>query len=209
LLLTRRNGGTVSDAIGSAQFSRLAASDAAEVMSKVTGASVVDGKYVLIRGLGDRYANTLMNGIAMPSADPDRRAVQLDQFPSELLESIVTTKSFTPDQPGAFSGGSINLRTKSFPEQGFFSATVGLEYNSETTGKELLQADGLDEAPNVPAALPSRTAAEIAARGGNVEPAAVLDRATRAFGSAMLFPHTRKAPLDNGGGIAFGGRRTF
>src|SRR5690606_17463400 len=84
LLLTRRNGGAVSDAIGSAQFSRLAASDAAEVMSKVTGASVVDGKYVLIRGLGDRYANTLMNGIAMPSADPDRRAVQLDQFPSEL-----------------------------------------------------------------------------------------------------------------------------
>lgn len=209
LLIARQKSSAVSDAIGAAQFGRLAVGDAAEAMSKVTGASLVDGKYVLIRGLGDRYANTLMNGVAVPSADPDRRAVQMDQFPSDLLESIVTTKSFTPDQPGAFSGGSVNLRTKSFPEQLFLSFSVGIEAKENVAGEDLLSAPGLDEVPAVPATFPSRTQSEIAARRGNFGPAQELDRVTRAFGTDRMYPGLRSGDPDTSFAAAFGNRHAF
>ncbi|HEX2101362.1 MAG TPA: TonB-dependent receptor [Candidatus Synoicihabitans sp.] len=209
LLLTRQKSSTISDAIGGEQFGRLAVGDAAEAMSKVTGASLVDGKYVLIRGLGDRYANTLMNGVAVPTADPDKRAVQMDQFPADLIESIVTTKSFTPDQPGAFSGGSVNLETKSFPEQFFFSFSASLEVNSETTGKDMLHAPGLRAVPELPASIPVRTVAELAARQGDFGPARQLDAATRAFGGNSMYPGIRHAQPDASFTAAFGNRHEF
>ena len=155
LLKSRQRSISIGDAIGGEAFSRLGLGDAAEAMSKVTGASVVDGKYVYIRGLGDRYSNTLLNGASIPSADPDRQAVQMDQFPSDLLESISTSKSFTPDQPGSFSGGSVNIQTKSFPDHFFFKTGASVEYNSQTTGKDFYKtiqgvnwkADGIGDRP--------------------------------------------------------------
>jgi len=210
LLAARQKSVAVSDAIGREQFSRLAVGNAAEAMSKVTGASLVDGKYVLIRGLGDRYSNTLMNGVAVPSADPDKRAVQMDQFPSDLVESIVTTKSFTPDQPGAFSGGSVNLKTKSFPEQFFISLSTSVETNSNATGESLLRTSNSGvSAPALPATLPSRTLAEISARQGNFAPAEELDRATRLFDPAVVYPTAKKARPDLGFSSAVGNRHTF
>ena len=86
-------------------------------MEKVTGASVVGGKYVYVRGLGDRYSSTHLNGIELPTSDPDRKAVQFDLLPSALLDNIVTQKTFTPDKPGNFSGGLVNIGTKSYPDQ--------------------------------------------------------------------------------------------
>lgn len=210
LLAARQKASTVSDAISSDQFARLAVGDAAEALSKVTGASVVDGKYVLIRGLGDRYSNTLMNGVSVPSADPDKRAVQMDQFPADLIESIVTTKSFTPDQPGAFSGGSVNLKTKAFPEQLFVSVSGSVEYNTNTTGEDILVVQGGGgEAPDLPASLPNRTAATLAARQGDFGLAESLDQATKAFHPAGFFPTTRKADPDFGASVAFGNRLYF
>ena len=135
LLLSRQKSVSVSDAIASDEMSRLGIGDAAEALSKTPGTSIVDGKYVIIRGLGDRYTNTQMNGSSVPSADPDRRAVQMDQFPSDLIDSVTTLKSFTPDQPGAFSGGSVNIKTKSFPEAFLFSASLKAGYNDSVTGK--------------------------------------------------------------------------
>ena len=197
LLKSRQRSISIGDAIGGEAFSRLGLGDAAEAMSKVTGASVVDGKYVFIRGLGDRYSNTLLNGASIPSADPDRQAVQMDQFPSDLLESISTSKSFTPDQPGSFSGGSVNIRTKSFPEHFFLKTGASVELNSQATGKdfhESLQgvswkADGIGDRPrtNVPQdEIPqltgrSTTTAVGAAIAGDLSVAEKLDAITREF----------------------------
>ncbi|PAW67861.1 MAG: hypothetical protein B9S34_04110 [Opitutia bacterium Tous-C1TDCM] len=209
LLGARQKAIAVSDAIGSDQFSRLAVGNAAEALGKVTGASVVDGKYVLIRGLGDRYSNTLLNGAAVPSADPDKRAVQMDQFPSDLLDSITTTKSFTPEQPGAFSGGSVNVKTKSFAERFFVTVSLGATHNSNASGEEILVAPGnLGSVPAVSVLLPSRTQAELAARQGNFIPAEELDRATKLF-SAGMYPGREKAPLNTSGSLAFGNRHAW
>lgn len=210
LLSMRQRAAAVSDAIGGEQFGRLAVGNAAEAMSKVTGASVVGGKYVLIRGLGDRYANTLLNGTTVPSADPDKHAVQMDQFPGNLIDAITTTKSFTPDQPGSFSGGSVNLKTKVFPDEFFASIASSIEYNANATGRDLLESPARgDGAPELPAILPSRTSASLAARQGDFAPAEELDRATKAFAPGTIYPTTFRADPNVSLSASFGNRHEF
>lgn len=131
LLQARQFDINLQDSIGSEFFSRAGASDAADIMTKVTGASVVGGKYVIIRGLGDRYGNTLLNGLEVPSADPDRKTVQMDIFPSSVIDNIVTLKTFTPDKPGSFTGGLVDIKTKSFPEKPFVKLSIGTTFNPQ------------------------------------------------------------------------------
>ncbi len=134
LLRERARSIAISDAISATTFSRSGSGDAAAAMKKVTGASVVGGKYVYIRGLGDRYANTTLNGSALPSSDPDRKAFQLDLIPTALLDNIITTKTFTPDKPGDFSGGLIDVTTTSFPEQLTMQLSFSVTYDDQATG---------------------------------------------------------------------------
>ena len=133
LLRSRAKAVAVSDAIGSEQISRSGSGDAAAAMTKVTGASVVGGRYVYIRGLGDRYASTTLNGSTLPSADPDRKAVQLDLFPAALIDNIVTLKTFTPDKPGDFSGGLVDVSTKTFPDRFTFQLSASGSYDDQSS----------------------------------------------------------------------------
>lgn len=85
------------------------------MVAKVTGTTIVEGKFVVVRGLSDRYTSTTLNGADVPTADPYRKSVQLDLFPTAMIDSIVVSKTFTPEQPGGFTGGAIDIVTKSFP----------------------------------------------------------------------------------------------
>lgn len=214
LLLSRQNSASVTDAIGADLFSRLSIGDAAEAMTKVTGASLVDGKHIFIRGLGDRYTNTQLNNSTMPSADPDRRSVQMDQFPSDLIDSVTTLKSFTPDQPGAFSGGSVNIRTKPFPERFFLTFSAKTAYNSNTTGKDVLTAPGGgkdwtgrdDGTRALPPGLPNPF--NITTTAARFDPvlAAQLDSGSRSFNNEAFYPKPGKADPDYGFSLALGDR---
>jgi len=133
LLKARQKSLAVSDAISAEGISRSGSGDAADAMKKVTGASVVDNKYVFIRGLGERYTITQLNGAELPSSDPDKKAFQFDIIPANLLDNIVTTKTFTPDKPGNFSGGAVNIGTKTFPDYLMLKLSTGTEYNTQTT----------------------------------------------------------------------------
>jgi hypothetical protein len=133
LLKHRKKSVSISDAISAEEFSRAGASNAADAMKKVTGASVVGGKYVYVRGLGDRYNNTQLNGSELPSADPDKKAVNMDLFPSNLLDNIVTVKSFTPDKPGNFAGGLVDINTKAYPENFTFNVSMSGSHNSNVS----------------------------------------------------------------------------
>ena len=132
LLKDRQRSLAVSDAISAEAISKSGSSDAADVMEKVTGASVVGGKYVYVRGLGERYSSTHLNGVELPTADPDKKAVQFDLFPSNLLDNIVTIKTFTPDKPGNFSGGLVDIGTKAFPEELNVKLSISSSLNSQT-----------------------------------------------------------------------------
>ena len=120
-------------------MSKAGDSDAAAALSRVTGLTVVDGKYVFVRGLGERYSASLLNGAHLPSPDPERRVVPLDLIPVGLLEGIVIQKTFSPDMPAEFGGGVIALRTKTVPREFNANVSISTGYLSGTTFESGLQ----------------------------------------------------------------------
>ena len=134
LLKDRAEAAAVSDAISAETMNLSGAGTAAAAMEKVTGASVIEGKYVNVRGLGGRYASTQLNGVDLPSSDPGSNSVQFDLFPTDLLDNIRTLKTFTPDRPGDFGGGLVDITTKSFPEQFTFSISSSVTHNTQVQG---------------------------------------------------------------------------
>ena len=160
IVLERQQSSALVDAIGSDQFSKLGAGDAGQIVSRVTGVSLVGGKYAVIRGLSDRYTRTLLNGVEVPSADPYRMSPQLDLFPSAMIDRVSVSKSFTPDQPGGTGGGTINILTKAFPENPFFKFSLGTSYNPNANLRDDFLADPSSstaflDLPNGPKALSS------------------------------------------------------
>lgn len=130
------------DAIGREEMSRTPDGDAAEALKRVPGLTVIDGKYAYIRGLGERYSSTSLNGAPLASPVPDKRVIPLDMFPTDLLESVVTSKSYTPDQPGDHAGGHVELRTRSYPFEREFKVNISSGYNSATTLQDGLRYEG-------------------------------------------------------------------
>ena len=136
LMMLRIESPALLDSISSEWISRAGATDAASALNLVAGATVQDGKYAVVRGLPDRYVNSQMNGVRLPTADPDKRAVQLDQFPTEVIDSVQVSKTFTPDQQGDASGGAVNVALKGIPDKNVFKFKSGTEYNTQATGND-------------------------------------------------------------------------
>ncbi|MEX1114296.1 MAG: outer membrane beta-barrel protein [Akkermansiaceae bacterium] len=137
LFLDLQLGSNLVSGISKEQFSQAGISDAAGAVSKIAGANIVGGKYAVVRGLGDRYSNTLVNGTQISSADPSKKAVQLDLFPSDLLQSVAIYKNFTPDLPAEFAGGTVAIQTLRFPEQRLVEFSVGTTWNENLSGSEM------------------------------------------------------------------------
>jgi outer membrane receptor protein involved in Fe transport len=137
-----RASAQVSAALSAEQIARAGDTDSAAALKRVTGLTLVDGRYIYVRGLGERYSSVLLNGAQIPSPDPTRRVVPLDLFPTDILEGIVVQKTYSPEMPGEFGGGTVQLRLKAIPTRGFakFSATLG--FLDGTTGEEGLGYDG-------------------------------------------------------------------
>ncbi len=142
VLEERRQEVAVANILGAEQISKAGDSDAAGALRRVTGLTLVDGRFIYIRGLGERYSSTLLNGANVPSPDPTRRVVPLDLFPTGIVDSIAVKKGYTSDLPGEFGGGAVEIRTRSVPEAPFFSIEFGLGYRQGTTGKDGLRYDG-------------------------------------------------------------------
>lgn len=136
LLEIRATAIGVQDAISSELISKAGVSDVAGALKLVVGASVVEGKYATVRGLSDRYTGTTLNGIRVPSADPRRRAVQIDLFPTGTIDSVTVTKTFTPDLQGDFTGGGVDIKTKSIPDEKILKIGASVEYNDQATGSD-------------------------------------------------------------------------
>lgn len=139
LYTIQKNNITISDGISSDIIKKSPDRNTSEVLRRVSGASIQDNKFVVIRGLSDRYNVALINGSPLPSTEPDKRAFSFDIFPANLLDNMTITKAATPDLPGDFAGGVIQLNTKDFPEESFFNVNMGLSINSITKGRKFIQ----------------------------------------------------------------------
>ena len=129
LLAVKMKSANLLDGISSTSFRKIGDSDAASAVKRVPGVSIEDGKYVFVRGLGDRYTKSTLNGVDIPGLDPDRNTVQMDMFPTSLIDNIVVLKSFTSDLPGDFTGGIVNIDIKDFPEEKTFKISLSAGYN--------------------------------------------------------------------------------
>ena len=130
----RKNQAFVADILGAEQISRTGDSDAASALRRVTGLTLVDGKFIYVRGLGERYSSTQLNGAAVPSPDPTRNVIPLDLFPSDIIESLSVQKAFSPSMPASFGGGNVNIRLKTIPENFLFNVSGNVGYNTENSG---------------------------------------------------------------------------
>lgn len=131
LQMLQKKAPKVIDGISAEQISKLGDSNAAQALKRVTGVSVQGGKYVYVRGLGDRYTITTLNGAEIPALDPEKNAVQMDIFPSNLIENILVNKTFSPEMPGEATGGLVDIITKDFPEKFTFQFSTSLGYNPQ------------------------------------------------------------------------------
>lgn len=141
-LMERKLSIVVSDSVSRQELSEAAAGDAAGVLEKVTGVSVVGDGFVYVRGLGERYSATQLNGAIIPTTEPEKRVVPLDLFPTGMIESIKVAKTYSAELPAEFSGGLVQLQTMEFPSRHMLNVGIKGGFNSVTTFDPFLTYPG-------------------------------------------------------------------
>ena len=142
LVNLQKNNASLSDGISSESIKRSPDKSTSDVIKRVSGASIQDNKFVIIRGLSDRYNTAMVNGLPLPSTEPDRKAFSFDIFPSNMLDNMIIYKTANPDLPGDFAGGVIMINTKDIPDDNFVSISAGAGYNSQSTFKKYQTYNG-------------------------------------------------------------------
>lgn len=142
LLTERKLADTVQDSISGEEIKQGTASDAAGALEKVTGVSVVNDSYVYVRGLGERYSSTTLNNSMLATTEPERRVVPLDLFPANLIDNIRVLKTYSPELPGEFSAGLVQIETVEFPSAPTLSVSYSTGWNTQTHGSDFLTYPG-------------------------------------------------------------------
>jgi TonB-dependent receptor len=142
LLIQQKNATTISDGISAEAIRKTPDRNTSDVLKRVSGASIQDNKFAIIRGLNERYTTAYINGAPLPSSESDRKAFSFDIFPSNLLDNLVILKTATPDMPAEFGGGIIEINTKSIPDNNFQSISFSGGFNTITTFKDQLTYQG-------------------------------------------------------------------
>ena len=136
----QRTATGIVNAVTAEQITRSPDSDAAQAIQRVSGVTVQDNKFVIVRGLGERYTTTSLNGARIPSPEPEKKIVPLDMFPSHLIEQITTSKTFTPDQPGDFSGAQVDIKMREFPVERTRTLSTSFGWNEAASGQNIFAA---------------------------------------------------------------------
>jgi TonB-dependent receptor len=133
LYAMQKNNASISDGISADVIRKSPDRSTGEVLKRVSGTTIQDNKFVIVRGLSDRYNCGMVDNAVLPSTEPNRKAFSFDIIPANLVDNIIITKTATPDLPGDFAGGVINILTKEIPEQNFNTVQIGTSYNTVST----------------------------------------------------------------------------
>ncbi len=128
----------MSDGVSADLIKKTSDNNVAQVLKRVAGVTIDNGKYVTVRGMGERYNNVQLNGATLPSTEPNRRNFSFDVIPTGLIDNVTIAKTFTPDLPGEFTGGLVEVQTLAVPEKKFANVSIGTGMNTITTGKDFL-----------------------------------------------------------------------
>ena len=216
-ILERKRSAAVGDSVGRAEMSKQGDKSAADSARRVVGLTVEGSRFVFIRGLGERYTNALLDGAPLPSPEPDRQAVPFDLFPSLMLDGLTVAKTFTPDAPGDFAGGSVRIATRRVPESFLFSVSLSAGFNSQSTFRQGLTYRGgnmdwlgIDSGNR---ALPDSIPDYKIARGLPTPTERFIStEELRAHGQAMntfMSTQRRTHPVNHGGNVVLGNSWKF
>jgi hypothetical protein len=163
LLNFQRNNTSLSSGLSADFIRRSPDKNTGEVLKRVSGASIQDNKFIVVRGLSDRYNQALINNAQLPSSEPDKKAFSFDVIPSQLIDYIIINKTATPDLTGEFAGGLIQIATKDIPIKNSLSAGVGFGFNTQSTFKNFTSNQrgntdwiGFDDRRNLPSSYPQQ-----------------------------------------------------
>ena len=179
----------VADVVGAEQISRVGDSTVSLALRRLPAVTVVDGQYIYIRGLGERYSSTTLNGAQVPSPDLTRNVIPLDLFPASVVESLKIQKGYSPDKPAAFGGGNVDVRTRSLPDRFIADIEVGTGWNSDSTGRGLTYPGGSDDrwgTDDGTRALPREITTAISDFTGDITPTGILRALNRDGGFHTL-----------------------
>lgn len=136
MIVFQKNTNTVAQVVSAEAIKRSPDRNTGEVLKRVPGTSVQEGKYLIVRGLADRYNQAMLNGVLLSSTEPDRKTFSFDLFPSTIIENIVINKAFIPELPGEWAGGLVQVNTKDVPSKGFMNFQIGTGFNTATIGND-------------------------------------------------------------------------
>lgn len=142
IFIMQKNSSVMQSGISGEEMKRSPDKNSGEVIRRVSGATIQDGKFAIIRGLSDRYNMAMLNNTILPSTEPDRKAFAFDVFPSNVLDNIIIMKTGQPNLPSEWAGGLIQLNTRDIPEKNFFNVTYGIGFNEGTTFKNFKTYEG-------------------------------------------------------------------
>ena len=142
LIAYQKNTNTVASVISAEAIRRSPDKHTGDVLKRVPGTSMQEGKFLVVRGLSDRYNQAMLNGILLSSTEPDRKTFSFDLFPAPVIENIIMNKAFVPELPGEWAGGLVQIQTKEIPTKDFLNVQVGTGFNSKTVGEQFYQAKG-------------------------------------------------------------------
>lgn len=221
-LLQRKESLSARDLLSRDEIAKSGGGSTSSVARRIVGSTVVGGRYLFIRGLGHRYGNTLFDGARVPSPEPELRTVPLDVFPSGALSAINVQKTFTPDVPADFAGGSTQLESRDVPDEFILEVGAEIGANTATTGRQMVTHSGFTGADafgfgNYPRAVPEVLPDHLPVGPSVIDPAtnrtAWTPADTERFGEALL-PDTRvrtgaKAPPNFGASATVGWGREY
>ncbi len=130
-----KNNSTVASIVTAESIKRSPDANTSDVVKRMPGASIQEGKFLVIRGLADRYNQAVLNGILLTSTEPDRKTFSFDLIPSSMLDNLIVNKAFVPEMPGEWAGGLVQVNTKDIPTKNFFNLQVGTGFNTQTIGR--------------------------------------------------------------------------
>ena len=142
LISYQKNTNTVASVISAESIKRSPDRNTAEILKRTPGTSIQEGKYIVVRGLADRYNQAMLNGILLTSTEPDRKTFSFDLFPSQIIDNIIINKAFVPELPGEWAGGLIQVNTKDIPTKNFLNVQIATSYNTQSTGKDFFKDKG-------------------------------------------------------------------
>ncbi len=142
VLKIQKNSANIVDGVSAELISKNSSSDGTDILKRMSGVTISEGKYAFVRGVGDRYNNTLLNGSNLPSTDPEKKSFSYDIFPANLIESVITAKTFTPDKPADFSGGLVQISTIEFPNKFTSQVSFSSGINTQTSFKDFTSYSG-------------------------------------------------------------------